>query len=300
MAIRDNVSVQYFHDKTRAAELLNVGLLSGNSLIRPEDIEEADSVVLETEPDSGTKEKRKTITKKFHDIQYKLVCGCCVMFVGIENQDEIHYAMPVRTMGYDFSRYQAQYHAIKKQHRQRKDLKRGAEFLSGFSRTDRLNALFTVVVYFGEEPWSGPVSLKEMLDMEDIPEELRQFVNDYPLHIIDVAHMDRTELLETDLKLVSGWLKRRSQADELREFVEEHREAFQNLAEDAYDMIAVYSNTQGLTELKSIATTGEQGGVNMCKAMDEWARMAKEKGREEGREEGRTLGIRMFILDNIE
>ena len=68
--------------------------------------------------------------------------------------------------------------------------------------------------------------------MEDIPEELRQFVNDYPLHIIDVAHMDRTELLETDLKLVSGWLKRRSQADELREFVEEHREAFQNLAED--------------------------------------------------------------------
>ena len=119
-------------------------------------------------------------------------------------------------------------------------------------------------------------------------------------HIIDVAHMDRAELLKTDLKLVSGWLKRRSQADELREFVEEHREAFQNLAEDAYDMIAVYSNTQGLTELKSIATTGEQGGVNMCKAMDEWARMAKEKGREEGREEGRTLGIRMFILDNIE
>ena len=90
MAIRDNVSVQYFHDKTRAAELLNVGLLGGNRLIRPEDIEEADSVVLETEPDSGTKEKRETITKKFHDIQYKLVCGCCVMFVGIENQDEIH------------------------------------------------------------------------------------------------------------------------------------------------------------------------------------------------------------------
>ena len=68
MAVRDNVSVQYFHDKTRAAELLNVGLLSGNRLIRPEDIEEADSVVLETEPDSGTKEKRETITKKLHDM----------------------------------------------------------------------------------------------------------------------------------------------------------------------------------------------------------------------------------------
>ena len=40
MAVRDNVSVQYFHDKARAAELLNVGLLSGNRLIRPEDIED--------------------------------------------------------------------------------------------------------------------------------------------------------------------------------------------------------------------------------------------------------------------
>ena len=29
MAVRDYVSVQYFHDKARAAELLNVGLLSG-------------------------------------------------------------------------------------------------------------------------------------------------------------------------------------------------------------------------------------------------------------------------------
>jgi len=330
MAIRDSVSGQYFHDKARAAELLNVGLLGGSRLIKPEDIEEVDSVVFETAPDTGSQREKHKINKKLRDIQYKLVCGCCVMFVGIENQDEIHYAMPIRAMGYDFSRYQTQYEEIKKWHKQQKDLKKGAEFLSGFSSTDRLNALFTVIVYFGEEPWTGPLSLKEMLDMKDIPEKLRQFVNDYPLHVIDVTRMEHTELLETDLKLVFGWLQRRSQMNELRQFVAHHKEEFQNLAADAYDMIAVYSDTQGLAELKNIATTEEQGGVNMCKALDEWARIAREEGRKEGckameewakiareegrkegckameerakiaREEGRKEGIRIFILDNVE
>lgn len=41
--------------------------------------------------------------------------------------------------------------------------------------------LITIVVYFGKEPWDGPRSLKEMLDLNGLPKEIVEMVADYPL-----------------------------------------------------------------------------------------------------------------------
>ena len=41
------------------------------------------------------------------------------------------------------------------------------EFLSGLRKDDRLMPIITAVVYLGEEPWDGPKSLYDMLNIRD-------------------------------------------------------------------------------------------------------------------------------------
>ena len=146
------------------------------------------------------------------------------------------------------------------------------------------------------------------------PEELRECINDYPLHIIEAARFEELELFETDLKLVFGCLRYQSRPEAFKEFLEAHREEFRKLESDAYDMIASYGHAKQLKQVKEVLVTtkSEEEGVDMCKAIDELERRAWEKGRtegrtegrEEGREEGRLLGekrgIEMFIRDNLE
>ena len=54
-----------------------------------------------------------------------------VVLIGIENQAEIHYAMPVRTLIYDALNYGSQVKEAAKQHKEKKDISTSAEFLSG-------------------------------------------------------------------------------------------------------------------------------------------------------------------------
>jgi hypothetical protein len=299
MGKRDTISAHYLEDKERVADLLNVVLLHGQRLIRPEDIEDCGTVnriVLPAQAAGGLAAdgsvEDKEYSAKYRDILLKAVLGCRAILIGIENQDKIHYAMPLRAMGYDYGQYASQYEAISKQHRQLEDLKAPAEYLSGFGASDFLTAVFTIVVYYGEEPWHGPRCLKDMLNLEEIPEELKGCINDYPLHIIEAVRFEDPELFETDLKLVFGCLRYQSQPEAFKEFLEAHREEFQKLESDAYDMIAAYGHAKQLKQVKEVlvSTKREEEGVDMCKAIDELERQAWEKGKAEGREEGLFLG----------
>ena len=62
---------------------------------------------------------------------------------------------------------------IQKEHKARKDLKTDAEFLGGFSKDDRIPAVISLVIYYGKEPWDGARDVYELLDLGDIPEEMK-------------------------------------------------------------------------------------------------------------------------------
>lgn len=70
------------------------------------------------------------------------------LLLGIENQTEIHYAMPVRNMIYDALQYGNQVAAIAAQNVKRKKAPTRAEFLSGFYKTDKLRPVITLVLHF--------------------------------------------------------------------------------------------------------------------------------------------------------
>lgn len=134
MPEQDIQSSDYLQDEARVADLLNVAILHGKRLIRAEDIRELDSAEAAVpgkhisdslptlpvaaqavadsaaETDSAAGKRRKN----FRDILCGAVCGCRLLMIGIENQDRIHFAMPLRTLQYDCFRYQKQYRKIKK------------------------------------------------------------------------------------------------------------------------------------------------------------------------------------------
>lgn len=283
MQEQDITPKEYWDDEERVADLINVCLLDGEQWVKAEDIEDADSSLF-----GAAKWFGRYVTKqKYRDIVRKVRLGARFAFIGIEDQGKVHFAMPVRAMGYDFLGYDRQVKKISRHHRKQKDLHGGAEFLSGFSMSDLLAPTVTAILYFGDEPWNGPRSLKDMMQLEDFPESFRKLVNDYPLHIIDVKRFADSERFKTDLRLVFGFLQRQHENERLRDFVQANENDFREIEEDAFALMAVMSHTEELMRFRFKNRKG--GKVDMCKALDDMRQEAKAEGKLEGKLEGKMI-----------
>lgn len=229
---------------------------------------------------------RKTLeaAAKYRDVVKESEIGINRIILAIENQSEIHYAMPLRTMVFDALSYDQQYQLTKKQHRKNQDL-HGAEFLSGFSKEDKLQPITTMVLYLGEKPWDGPRTLHEMLDISNLPSAVKKRIPDYPLLLVEARRLKNLDQFQTDIGIVFGFLQHSQNKTELKNFVEEHSDEFSQIDEDAFYVISELTNTMKMdTIIENVVDEG--GTVNMCKAIDDMI----EDGRSEGREEGRITG----------
>ena len=159
--------------------------------------------------------------------------------------------------------------------------------LGGIRKEDRLKAVFTIVLYYGTEPWRGAGSLYEMLDLTGIPEEIRGMLNNYRIHILEVRHFEKTERFRTDLREVFGFIQKAADKNAAKRFTFQNEERFKELAEDAYDVISALTESRELEEVKE--RYREKGGkINMCEAI----RGMIEDGRMEGLSEGLSEGIK--------
>lgn len=293
---QDVVSIEYLENSSRFADFLNVILYGGKQVIKSEDVVEADTTYHRIErkktiDQNGNVSEKRKIKKNTADMVKKVVCDLCTTVWAIEEQTHIHYAMPVRILNLEASVYNTQWRNYAKKYRNEK-LTDSDEFLSGFRKNDVLQPIITIVLYFGKQKWDGPRCLKDLLDMSRYPEEIRPFVNDYPLHIIDVRRFEESDLFQTDLKYVFGFLKRDENKDELKNYVIENKDFFDKISEDAYDLISVMSHSKELKEKKELNRKGDT--YQMCKAITDMI----ETGRKEGKAE-RTVGIVENIQENL-
>lgn len=289
MAEKDVSIEAYFENKDRIADLCNVFILHGKRLFLANNIQDRGSRNFLPNNEIG---KKRTIEIN-KDIVYEAGIQMKTTIVALENQSDIHYAMPVRVMSGDSANYHNQWTKIKKNHGEKKDLK-GAEFLSGFSKGDKLIPAATIVVYLGEEEWDGPRCLKDMLDLDGLPQELIDFIVDYPMYLLEVRKYEDTELFETDMRLVFGFLQRDTDENRLNEYILQNKEEFCNLAEDAFDVICNFSKVKYLVDHKKVYKT-ETGGMDMCKALDDMVRHGEERGEKRGEKRGLDRGIEGLI-----
>lgn len=182
MGKMNTITKDYMSEPKYFADSFNYYLFDGKQVIRSDNLQVLDPTEMALIPEDTTIEN----VEKIRDVLKQCVLmaddKATYLMLGIENQTDIHYALPVKNMIYDALNYGKQVSDRAKEHRKKKDLHDSGEFLSGFSKKDKLKPLITLTIYFGPKGWDAPRSLKEMFETTD--ETILQFVEDYRVHLI--------------------------------------------------------------------------------------------------------------------
>ena len=281
MGKKDTITKNYMKENRVFADAFNYLLYNGQQMIQPEKLREIDTTEMAILQGGDQKHQDSETVQKYRDILKKTV----VKEDGVENQTDIHYAMPVRNMIYDALQYGKQVSDIAAENRKTGKKRSGGEYLSGFYKEDKLTPVITLVIHFGTELWDGPESLHEMLRVND--KKILNYIPDYRIHLIDPARLtkEQLELFQTSLREVLGCIKYAKDKERLKEYITENTRMYMENA--AAQVIKVITNTP--------ITISEEEEIDMCQAVDEMI----EDGIEEGRMEGFIKAYAGLIKDGL-
>lgn len=293
MGKKDIILKQYFSDNKRFAEIFNHTLFSGQEIIKPEKLKPVDSaqadVIALRDTAAEFVQKNRDIAKIYDD-ELELV------ILGVENQNDVHYAMPMRVLLYDALSYDKQYQSIRKEHHRSKDLK-GAERLSGFSREDKLVPVVTLVVYYGTEAWDGPRSMHDMLKLPKAFAEFPHLVGNYPMHLLEVRKIADVEVFDKDLMALFGFIKYQQNSQELENFIQRHADYFNSMARETYTAITHAADIKDIE--KYIEKKKETEAIDMCDALKQMQEESLQRGRREGAQQSlRQVAEKMLRMNH--
>ncbi len=204
----------------------------------------------------------------------------CIL--GIENQADIHYAIPVKNGLYDFMQLAHQVAETAKSHKREEKENAGGkgynlsqgEYLSGFYKTDRLLPVMTLTVFYSAEKWDGPLTLREMYSGLD--DEVMQYVPDYRVNLLAPGNMPEEEIAEfrSSLKEVMLYIKYSKDKKKLQEVTQKDKK-FRNLERQAAEVISVVTNSK-------LKYAKEQEVVDVCAAIEEMKMDSRIEGEIKG------------------
>nr|WP_308624337.1 Rpn family recombination-promoting nuclease/putative transposase [uncultured Eisenbergiella sp.] len=285
MARDKDLAVMKFLEKPEHfSDLFNGSLFQGKQVLRADRLENLSGKSALSFLD---KEGNKVTVRRYRDAVCKASGRTAYAVFAVEGQGETHYAMPVREMLYDAMNYAGQVKILADKHRKAKDYRDSAEFLSGLLREDRLAPVVTICFYYGTDRWEGPLELYDMLDIPEEYEDMKPFIINYKLNLVQASNVD-PENFRTDLKHVFSLLGMASDGDGMKRYIQERPEVFRHISYDTFDCLRELLHTDAWW--KADRNDGK-GGVDMCKALEEIAEMAKK----EGKNEGVRIGIKAFV-----
>lgn len=104
----DTVLKEFWRDNARFADLFNAALFQGKNIIRSEELEESDtdiSSILKLGSHMETVQKILDVVKKSSN-------GVEFVILGLENQQHVHFGMPLRLMVGDAFGYLKEYQEV--------------------------------------------------------------------------------------------------------------------------------------------------------------------------------------------
>lgn len=187
-------------------------------------------------------------------------------------------------------------------YRDRPEKGSAGEYLYKIGKTDRIRPVSTLIIYWGSEPWDGPRSLHEILDFggmaEDMVQELKKLIPEYPLHILDLNETNDYSGFRTPLRTVFELYARRSDKQQFLDYVKEHEEC-RHLDVETHEVIR---QLMGAAKLRSLQhkTKQEEEEQDMWKAIEDLIEDGRQEGRQAGRQEGRQAGEANQIIAIID
>ena len=245
------------------SDIVNVLLFGGKEVVAPDELEDQAPRAY-YKADGKVRELERDVAKRWKKGNIRVAC------IGFENQTQADPDMPLRIMGYD-----------------------GAEYRSQLTdgETSRYPVV-TLVLYFGcKKHWDKPLSLKERLS---IPPEFEPFVNDYKVHLFEVAYLthEQVELFQSDFRIVADYFVQKREKGEHGEYTPDPRQI--RHVQETLQLLSVMTRDHRFEEAYNEAYTkdGMEGGPHtMCEFLDRVENRGIEKGLSEGRAEGLREGL---------
>ena len=274
---------EFFRDNERFADVFNGCLFRERRRVAPEELREMDT----NSSVNILSRELQEVLKRTRDVIKFTGDGTCLRILGIENQQHIHYAMPLRTMIYDALTYLRRAAGMIQKNRREKAYHNVDEFLSGMKKEDRLIPCYTIVIYWGENKWDGPRSLEDMMEFEAGDERDFYFQNYAPARLICVNEMEEYPFENKDVfQLFQAVHEMYQNAGR------QMPETLQSVGlETAYTAAVVTRTTKKLE--KALNETIQEGkeSINMCEALKRAFMEERQLGRTEEKVE---IAVRML------
>lgn len=172
------------------ADIVNVLLFDGKEIVKPEELEDAlPNSILKIDGKVHTQER--DVAKYWKNGQIRL------SYIGFENQSGVDKFMPLRILSYDGAVYKKQLTDFEAELKlARKENRKPKEF--------KFYPVTTLVLYFGERHWS---KYRELTECIDIKEELKPFVNNYKINVVEMCYLTRAQvdMFKSDFKIVADY-----------------------------------------------------------------------------------------------
>lgn len=140
----------------------------------------------------------------------------------------------------------------------------------------RLVPQVMIVFYTGDKKWNTPLELN---DYFDIPEELKEYVNDWKIKVVDVKEIDTSKIKD----------------EQTRYFIEAIQEMYKGNYEGLHRRIKMNRDNfiyaaiiTGSLDLIRDLPEGDE--IDMCEGMERMAEGFRNEGRMQGREQGILVG----------
>ena len=202
-------------------------------------------------------------------------CYIRLALLGVENQLAIDMDMPLRVIGYDGSSYRDEMN-------QDKIVIDEATGKKHKIRHERYPVV-TSVLYFGKTPWKKPLRLYDVLKISD---ELKPFVSDYKINLIDVPRLtgEQVEKFTSDFQIIADYFV---QLNESNDYVPKDKTI--KHADSFLKLMSVLTQDDKYVEMgKKISNEREE--FNMCKVLDKVEARGEARGQAIGEARGKAIG----------
>ena len=198
--------------------------------------------------------------------------------------------MPVRDLGYIFNNYNEQIKEHKRENERNSRHFYGRELADG----DRLQPVITFVIYYGKEEWTRPLSILDMLDLEEEgKKKLQPFLLNHKIHLISLSNLDENEIekYKSDFWHVIKFLTLRGHGKTRKYLEEESSRRTVKHPEEVSDVLYALSKDKRFLETDLTPKGKEESQMGpISDVLDEIEAIGFEKGVEQGIERGVEQG----------
>ena len=281
MGQMDLYQSDFYEDKHRFADVFNGVLFGGREIMKPEELENEDSVIVGI--------KRKKSLKKVICDKIRRWKGRYVSIMVLENQSYVDYRMVLRVMESEVIGYEKQRKERYLKH-QRENVKFNShEYLSGMKKGQKYIPIITLVLYMGRNKlWDGAKSLYEMLELD---EEIKPFINDFKLNLFDYHDYKDFSMFKTENRLLFEMLANAKDKKKMVNVLKRHTHDGVVDEVSAKTILGILNVKIDLTKILKKDKNGREV-YDMCQAFEDYKEDGRQLGLKQGRREGKKEGKR--------